>query len=68
MDVTIRNSRFIAENAFLGSKSLTHRFLIASWLINEAIILENICENDDINAFLKKEPNAQKYYFYFQFL
>ena len=50
MNVTIYPTRFIHEKAFLGSKSLTHRFLIASFLINEGIILENVANNDDINA------------------
>ena len=50
MNVTIYPSHFIYENAFLGSKSLTHRFLIASWLVNEGIILENVPLNDDIDA------------------
>ena len=50
MNVTIYPTRFILEKAFLGSKSLTHRFLIASFLINEGIILENVANNDDINA------------------
>ena len=57
MNVTIYPTRFILEKAFLGSKSLTHRFLIASFLINEGIILENVANNDDINAtisFLKE--------------
>ena len=50
MNVTIYPTHFIFEKAFLGSKSLTHRFLIASWLINEGIILDNVPNNDDINA------------------
>ena len=62
MNVTIYPTRFILEKAFLGSKSLTHRFLIASYLINEGIILENVCENDDINATISflKEVNKEK--------
>ena len=50
MNVTIYPTHFIYEKAFLGSKSLTHRFLIASWLVNEGIILDNVPNNDDINA------------------
>ena len=42
MNVTIYPTRFILEKAFLGSKSLTHRFLIASFLINEGIMLREV--------------------------
>ena len=52
MKVTIYPSRFILDKHFEGSKSLTHRLLIGSWLSNEGFILENIPNNDDINATL----------------
>lgn len=50
MDVKIYSSRFILEKSFDGSTALTHRFLIASWLANEQIFLDNVPTNDDINA------------------
>lgn len=50
MNVTIYPSRFILDKHFEGSKSLTHRLLIASMLANEGFILENVPRNDDINA------------------
>ena len=52
MKVTIYPSRFILDKHFEGSKSLTHRLLIGSWLANEGFILENVPNNDDINATL----------------
>lgn len=50
MNVKIHPSRFISENKFLGSKSLTHRFLLACFLANNSSIIDNIAENDDIDA------------------
>lgn len=52
MNVSIYPSHFIFEKAFEGSKSLAHRFLIASFLANEAILIDNVPENDDIEATL----------------
>ena len=51
MDAKIYSSRFILEKAFDGSTALTHRFLIASWLANEQIFLDNVPTNDDILMF-----------------
>lgn len=52
MNVTIYPSRFILNSKINGSKALTHRFLIASFLANEPFIIDNIPINDDINATL----------------
>ena len=52
MNVKIYPSRFISENKFYGSKSLTHRFLIACFLANNGSIIDNIAVNDDIQATL----------------
>lgn len=52
MNVSIYPSYFILDKAFEGSKSLAHRFIIASFLANEAILLDNVPENDDIDATL----------------
>lgn len=52
MNVSIYPSYFILDKAFEGSKALAHRFLIASFLANEAFIIDNIPENDDIEATL----------------
>lgn len=61
MNVKIYPSRFILEKHFDGSTSLTHRFLIASWLINEKIFLDNVPSNDDIKATINflKEVNTE---------
>lgn len=50
MNVTIYPSRFILEKSFAGSTALTHRYLIASWLMNEGILFENVPENEDVDA------------------
>ena len=52
MNVSIYPSHFILDKAFEGSKSLAHRFIIASFLANEALIIDNVPENDDIEATL----------------
>ena len=52
MNVTIYPSRFILDKNFLGSKDLTQRYLIASWLSNEPIILDNIADNEDVESTL----------------
>ena len=52
MNVTIYPSRFILDKNFLGSKDLTQRYLIASWLANEPIILDNIADNEDVESTL----------------
>lgn len=52
MNVLIYPSRFILEDDFLGSKNLTHLYLIASFIANQGIILENVSKCDDINATL----------------
>lgn len=52
MNVKIYSSYFIFEKAFEGSKSLAHRFLIASWLAKQAIIIENVPDNEDMEATL----------------
>ena len=40
MNVKIYKSRFILEHKFSGSKSLTHRYLIGAFLLNNGIILQ----------------------------
>ena len=42
MNVKIYPSKFILEKDFDGSKSLAHRFLIASFLANDKSIINNI--------------------------
>jgi len=50
MDVTIRKTHYFGERNFSGSKSLTHRLLIASLYTNDIIYIDNIANNDDIMA------------------
>ena len=60
MNVKIYKSRFILEHKFSGSKSLTHRYLIGAFLLNNGIILDNIAINDDITATLNFFKALQK--------
>ncbi len=50
MNITFYPSRFILEKSFSGSTTLAQLFLIASWLINEGILLENVPDNQQMQA------------------
>lgn len=52
MDIKVYNSHFIAEKYFLGSEKLSSYYLIASWLSNENIFLDNLSLNANTNAII----------------